>query len=101
MATKAKTVAPAVAAPAVSADMMAQFAAFMAMQAGQKAVPAAKAQAAKADPAAVVTAAIEAAGAKIIRTGKASQSDKSDKMWVDMKVGNVRIQGNAFVIRGK
>lgn len=96
MATKAKAV-PAV--PAMSADVMAQFAAFMAAQGATAAAPKAKAQAAKVDPAKVVTDALEAAGAKLVRTGKAGSTTKSDKMWVDVKVGNVRIQGNAFVIR--
>lgn len=46
MATKAKTAAPVVAAPAVSADLMAQFAAFVA---SHQAAPAPKAKAAKAE----------------------------------------------------
>lgn len=98
MATKK----PAV--PATSPELMAQFAAFMAAQGAAvptAAAPKAKAQAAKVDPAAVVTAELEKAGAKLVRSGKAGSTDKSDKMWVDVKVGNVRIQGNAFVIRGK
>ena len=96
--------APAVAQTATQSDLMAQFAAFMAAQgaaAPAAAAPKAKAQAAKVDPAQVVTDALEAAGAKLVRSGKAGSTDKSDKMWVDVKVGNVRIQGNAFVIRGK
>lgn len=87
-------------APATGPDLMAQFAAFMAAQgATAPAAPKAKAQSAKVDPAAVVTAALEKAGAKLVRSGKAGSTDKSDKMWVDVKVGDVRIQGNAFVIR--
>lgn len=93
--------APAAAQAATpSADLMAQFAAFMAAQGGAT-ITKAKATPAKADPAAIVTKELEVAGAKIIRSGKAGSTAKSDKMWVDVKVGNVRIQGNAFVIRGK
>ena len=92
--------APAVAVTATP-DMIAAFTAFMAAQSAAVPTVAAKAkeQSAKVDPAVVVTAELEKAGGKLIRSGKSGSTDKSDKMWIDCKFGNLRIQGNAFVIR--
>ena len=65
--------------------------------------PKAKAAAKSAPPAATdhaakVIAAAKAAGAKVVRVGKSGITPKGmSKAWVDLKIGNIRVQGNAFV----
>ena len=113
-AAAAQAATPAQAVPAT--DMMAAFAAFMAQQDSSqtaalmrglgsaletidaKAAPKAKAQAAKADPAQAVEAAIKAAGGTVTRVGKSGTTPKGmPKAWVDVSFGGIRIQGNAWV----
>lgn len=106
MATRTKAATAQVATPAQAApaaDMAAMFAAFLASQgaapaAAPAAAPKAKAQAAKADPAQAVEAAIKAAGGTVTRVGKSGTTPKGmPKAWVDVSFGGIRIQGNAWV----
>ena len=88
-----------------TASMMAIIQQLQAQLAGN--APKAKAAAKSAPPAvtdhaAKVSEAAKSAGAKVVRLGKSGVTPKGySKAWVDLKIGNIRIQGNAFVIPEK
>ena len=97
----AKKSAASTSVPSV-ADLMAMLQQLQAAQAAPKAAQAAKVAAPAVDHAAVVIKAVESAGGKVIRAGKSGVSPNGrSKAWVDVKIGGVRIQGNAFVTEAK
>ena len=99
MANAKKAPAAAQAANPATPDVATLLAMIQQLQAGQaKAAPAAKPQAAQVDHGAVVVSKLQAAGGRVTRTGKSGVTPKGySKAWVDVTIGGVRIQGNAFL----